>query len=81
MSKEIGAGGMALENASWLSVAQPVQLFFTLPHGSELNLHAVVWWKRDHRVGIRFDLYDGNRELIGQWVQEQIKAASSSLLP
>lgn len=74
-SQEIGAGGMALENAGRLSVAQPVKLSFTLSLGRELTLDAVVWWKRNHRVGIRFDLRDGNCRLIQQWVEEQIKLA------
>jgi hypothetical protein len=76
-SQEIGAGGMALENAGRLSVAQPVQVVFTLPSGRELKLEAVVWWKRDHRVGIRFDLRDGNRRFVQQWVEEQIKLAKT----
>jgi PilZ domain-containing protein len=59
-SQEIGAGGMALENAGRLSVAQPVQLSFTLSPELALKLDAVVWWKRDHRVGIRFDPRDPN---------------------
>ena len=71
-SREIGAGGMALENASRLSVAQPVKLSFTLPAGRELELDAVVWWKRDHRVGVRFDVRDGNCRHIQQWVEQQI---------
>lgn len=76
-SQEIGAGGMALENAGRLSVAQPVKVAFTLPAGRELQLDAVVWWKRDHRVGIRFDLRDKNRRIIQLWVEEQIKPAQS----
>ena len=76
-SQEIGAGGMALENAGGLSVAQPVQLFFTLSPALELKLDAVVWWKRDHRVGIRFDPRDPKCRLIQQWVEEQIKLAKS----
>ena len=74
-SQEIGAGGMALENASRLSVAQPIKLSFTLPAGPDLELDAVVWWKRDHRVGIRFDLRDGNRRHIQQWVEQQIRSS------
>ena len=64
---------MGLENASRLSVAQPVKLSFALSPGRELNLDAVVWWKRDHRVGIRFDLRDSNCRVIQLWVEEQIK--------
>jgi len=76
-SEEIGAGGMALQNAGRLSVAQPVQLSFTLSPGLALKLDAVVWWKRDHRVGIRFDPRDPKCRLIQQWVEEQIKLAKS----
>ena len=75
-SQEIGAGGMALQNAGRLSVAQPVHLSFTLSPRLELKLDAVVWWKRDQRVGIRFDPRDGkSRGIIQQWVEEQIKLA------
>ena len=74
-SQEIG--GMALQNADRLSVAQPVQLSFTLAPALELKLDAVVWWKRDHRVGIRFDPRDPKCRLIQRWVEEQIKLATT----
>jgi len=74
-SEEIGAGGMALVNAGRLSVAQPIKISFTLPSGRELELDAVVWWKRDQRVGIRFDPRDGNCRPIQLWVEEQTKPA------
>ena len=77
-SEEIGAGGMAVGNAGRLSVGQPVRLAFTLSPGLRLKLDAVVWWKRDQRVGIRFDPRDGkSRVIIQQWVEEQIKLAKS----
>ena len=77
-SEEIGAGGMALQQAGRLSVAQPVHLSFSLSPGVDLKLDAVVWWKRDQRVGIRFDPRDGqSRVLIQQWVEEQIKLAQT----
>jgi len=76
-SQEIGAGGMALVNADSLSVAQPIKVSFTLPRGLELQLDAVVWWKRDHRVGIRFDPRDSHRRLIQHWVEEQIRLAKA----
>jgi hypothetical protein len=69
---------MALRNAGWLSVGQPVRLAFTLSPSLTLRVDAVVWWKRDPRVGIRFDPRDGkSRGLIQQWVEEQIKLAKS----
>ena len=77
-SEEIGAGGMALQNAGRLSVGQPVQLSFILSPELGLKLDAVVWWKRDQRVGIRFDPRDGKtRVVIQQWVEEQIKLAKT----
>ena len=77
-SEEIGAGGMALRNARQLSVGQPVRLSFTLSPSLTLRVDAVVWWKRDPRVGIRFDPRDGkSRSIIQQWVEEQIKLAKS----
>jgi PilZ domain len=72
-SLEIGAGGMALDYAGCLSVAQPVKVSFALHPDQELTLDAVVWWKRDQRVGIRFDLCDRNRCVIQDWVEKQIK--------
>ena len=77
-SEEIGAGGMALRNAGQLSVGQPVRVAFTLSPGLRLQLDAVVWWKRDQRVGVRFDPRDGkSRVIIQHWVEEQIKLAKS----
>ena len=77
-SEEIGAGGMALRNAGQLSVGQPVRLSFTLSPSLTLRVDAVVWWKRDPRVGVRFDPRDGkSRSIIQQWVEEQIKLAKS----
>ena len=77
-SQEIGAGGMALEDVGRLGVAQPVRVSFTLPSRPEVSLDAVVWWKRDRRVGIRFDPRDGkSRGVIQQWVEEQIKLAQT----
>jgi len=77
-SEEIGAGGMALQQAGCLSVGQPVQLSFILSPELGLKLDAVVWWKRDQRVGIRFDPRDGKTRLvIQQWVEEQIRLAKS----
>ena len=76
-SHEIGAGGMALEDVGRLSVAQPVRLSFTLSSKIKLTLDAVVWWKRDRRVGIRFDPRDPQCRLIQRWVEDQIKLAKT----
>ena len=70
---EIGAGGMALESANRLGVAQPIQVSFSLRPGRPLTLQAVVWWKRGNLVGVRFDPADTNRQHVQQWVEEQKK--------
>ena len=76
-AQEIGAGGMALEDVGRLGVAQPVRLSFTLSSKIELTLDAVVWWKRDRRVGVRFDPRDPQCRLLQQWVEDQIKLAKT----
>ncbi len=74
-SQEIGAGGMALQNAEPPLGGAAGAAFLHPVFGLELKLDAVVWWKRDHRVGIRFDPRDPKCRLIQQWVEEQIKLA------
>ena len=57
--QEIGAGGMALESAGRLlgGAARESCLYPAGGTGIEAGM-LVVWWKRDKRVGIRFDLRD-----------------------
>ena len=74
-SLEIGAGGMALKDASALDVSQPVQLSFALPDGQDVTVQAVVWWKRATLVGVRFDPSDGNRMHVQHWMDTQKQPA------
>lgn len=67
-SVQLGAKGMSLERAHQLSMAQPVLLSFALPTGSRIKVGAVVWWKTEELVGLRFDPRDNNRD-IQQWIQ------------
>jgi hypothetical protein len=59
---------MSLEQAGQLSLAQPVLLTFALPSGDSIRLGAVVWWKRNGLVGVRFDPRDHYRP-IQEWIE------------
>lgn len=68
-SMQLGTQGMSLEHAGQLSLAQPVLLTFALPTGCPVRVGAVVWWKTEEAVGLRFDPRDSNRE-IHEWIQK-----------
>lgn len=70
-SVQVGAGGIALESAGQLRVAEPVTLSFSLPGGPHVTVHGVVWWKREKMLGIRFDPTDDNRLQIQAWIDSQ----------
>ena len=61
---------MSLQDAGQLSLAQPVQLTFTLPSGCPLRVGAVVWWKRDDLTGLRFDPRD-DYPAIAEWIKSE----------
>jgi len=67
-SVQLGSQGMCLERADQLSLAQPVLLAFALPGGYPVRLGAVVWWKKNGLVGLRFDPRDENRH-IEDWIR------------
>jgi hypothetical protein len=67
-SVQLGTQGMSLERASQLSLAQPVLLTFALPSGCPVRVGAVVRWKTQELVGLRFDPRDRNRH-IQEWIQ------------
>jgi hypothetical protein len=76
-SVQLGTRGMSLENATQLSLAQPVELTFALPSGGSLRVAAVVWWKKDHVTGLRFDPREDHRA-IEEWI-ELVNCAASSV--
>jgi len=76
-SVQLGTNGMSLEQAGRLSLAQPVQVSFVLPSGSRVRVSAVVRWKKNEMVGLRFDPREHHRELH-EWVQESSEDALNS---
>lgn len=75
-SVQLGTKGMSLEDADRLSLAQPVELAFALPSGYSLRIGAVVWWKKDHLTGLRFDPRD-NYPAIQEWIETENGSVSS----
>jgi hypothetical protein len=67
-SVQLGTSGMSLEHAGQLSLAYPVLLTFALPSGCTVSVGAVVWWKTEELVGLRFDPRVHNRH-IQEWIQ------------
>jgi hypothetical protein len=76
-SVQLGTKGMSLEDADRLSLAQPVELAFALPSGYSLRIGAVVWWKKDHLTGLRFDPRD-DYPAIQEWIETENGSVSSS---
>ena len=72
-SVQLGTGGMSLENAPRLLVSQPVQVTFALPSGPSITIAAVVRWKRNNLVGLRFDPR-ANIRPIQRWIEQQTPA-------
>jgi PilZ domain len=66
-SVQLGTKGMSLEDAGQLSLAQPVLLRFTLPSGRTVKVDAVVRWKTNELVGLRFDPRENNPH-IREWI-------------
>ncbi len=75
-SFQMGSGGMALEKASALSIAQPLDVTFALPDGRLVTIAAVVRWKRADQVGLRFDPC-GDTSAIREWIKQVAMTAAS----
>jgi hypothetical protein len=71
-SVELGGGGMSLTLAEHLAISLPVQVAFTLPPSLAVCIQAVVWWKRNKMVGVRFDPTDRNCQLVQRYLEMQI---------
>ncbi len=65
---------MSLREAEQLSLAQPVQVTFTLPSGAVVSVDAVVAWRRRELTGLRFDPRHEYRE-IEEWIEMEQGAA------
>jgi hypothetical protein len=72
-SLDISEGGMLVRVAAMLSVAQPVQLSFTLPESADVFIPAVVCHCRGELVGVRFDPTHHKRVAIEKWVKAAIE--------
>jgi hypothetical protein len=72
---ELGGGGMAVAKAAHLVVSQPVTVTFEISAATPLKIDAVVWWKRDKLIGIRFDPADGNRHQVESYVSAKLAEA------
>ena len=68
-SVQLGPEGISLSEAHQLSLAQPVLLTFALPSGL-VRIGAVVRWKTNDLVGLRFDPREGNRH-IEEWIRSR----------
>ncbi len=72
-SLDISEGGMLVRVGAALSVAQPIQLSFTLPQGGEVLIPAVVRHRHGEMVGVRFDPTHHRRIAIEAWVKAALR--------
>ncbi len=84
-SQDISRGGMLLKGGAPVKVAQPVQLTFTLPEQTSVEVPAVVCHKRGEQFGVRFDPTYERRGVIEKWVrraaEEDHRKAAKVTLP
>lgn len=85
-SQNISRGGMLLKADMPVKVAQPMQLLFTLPEQSPLEIPAVVCHARVGFFGVKFDPTHYHRVVIEKWVrhafeEDHRRAANISTQP
>jgi hypothetical protein len=69
-SRDLSIGGMQLKPSVPLAVGQPIHVCFSLPNGVAIDIPAVVCRTIGHCFGIRFDVNDRQRAIIGEWVEQ-----------
>jgi hypothetical protein len=69
-SQDLSIGGMQLKPSAPLAVGQPIHVSFRLPEGTAIDIPAVVCRAVGQGFGIRFDVTDNQRSLIGEWVEQ-----------
>jgi hypothetical protein len=75
-SQDIAIGGMMVKPAVPLSVGQPIQISFDLPGVAPIRIPGVVCRSvGTNCFGIRFDVMDNQRAVIGEWVEQHRKPA------
>ena len=84
-SQDISRGGMLLKAEAPVQVSQPVQLSFTLPEQTLIEIPAVVCHKRGQQFGVRFDQTHHRRGEIERWVrrafEEDHRRAAKAAVP
>jgi PilZ domain-containing protein len=80
-SRDLSIGGMQVRPSIALAVGQPIHVCFSLPDGFAIDIPAVVCRTVGQCFGIRFDVNDRQRAIIGEWVeQNRIPVATASAL-
>ena len=78
-SVEVGGGGMSLAQVEDLAISLPIAVDFQLPEqGERLRIHAVVWWKKNGLVGIRFDPSDPSSAPLKQWIDRHLNGGQAT---
>ena len=69
-SRNISQGGMLLQAHAPVSISQPVRLKFTLPAQRQVEIPAVVTYKKGAQIGVRFDPTHHERVSIEKWIKD-----------
>lgn len=77
-SRNISCGGMLLRAQAPVSIAQPVRLKFTLPAETQVEVPAVVSFKKGEQIGLRFDPTHHTRADIEKWISRSRAAAPAA---
>lgn len=76
--RDLSIGGMQLKPNRPLAIGQPIHVSFSLPGGTAIDIPAVVCRAVGQCYGIRFDVNDKQRTIIGNWVEQNRPAIHSS---
>lgn len=69
-SRNISQGGMLLSARAPVSIAEPIRLRFTLPTETQVEIPAVVTYKKGEQIGVRFDPTHHSRLEVERWLRE-----------
>lgn len=69
-SRNISQGGMLLSARAPVSISEPVRLKFTLPAETQVEIPAVVTYKKGEQIGVRFDPTHHSRLELERWLRE-----------
>ena len=61
---------MLLHAQAPVAIAQPIRLKFVLPPESQIEIPAVVTYKKGQQIGVRFDPTHYGRALIETWIKD-----------